>query len=102
MGRRRLTIFGLAAAATIVLIAGTLLLLPGSAPAQKAPEAPAEKAPEVPAEKAPEAAADLPAGYAGAETCKGCHEEAWQKFSRTKMGRLFLFQARNTRERLAS
>jgi len=104
-----LTIFGLAAAATIVLIAGTLLLLPGSAPAQKAPEAPAEKAPEVPAEKAPEAAvekapeaaADLPAGYAGAETCKGCHEEAWQKFSRTKMGRLFLFQARNTRERLA-
>ena len=85
MGRRLHTIFGLAAAATIVLIAGTLLLLPGSAPAQKAPAV----------------AADLPAGYAGAETCKGCHEEAWQKFSRTKMGRLFLFQARNTRESLA-
>ena len=32
MGRRLHTIFGLAAAATIVLIAGTLLLLPGSAP----------------------------------------------------------------------
>ena len=85
MGRRLHTIFGLAAAAAIALIAGTLVLFPRSAPAQKAPEA----------------AADLPAGYAGAETCKGCHEEAWQKFSRTKMGRLFLFQARNTRESLA-
>ena len=85
MGRRFLTIFGLAAAAAITLIAGTLLLFPRSAPAQKAPEV----------------AADLPAGYAGAETCKACHEEAWQKFSRTKMGRLFLFQARNTRESLA-
>ena len=85
MGRRFFTIFGLAACAAIILIAGTLLLFPGSAPAQKAPAV----------------AADLPAGYAGAETCKGCHEEAWQKFSRTKMGRLFLFQARNTREGLA-
>jgi len=84
MGRRFLTILGLAAAATVVLLAGTLLLFPGSAPAQKAPAV----------------AADLPAGYAGAETCKGCHEEAWQKFSRTKMGRLFLFQARNTGESL--
>src|SRR6185295_1167792 len=101
MDRRLHTIFGLAAAATIVLIAGTLLLLPGSAPAQKAPEVPAEKAPEAPAEKAPAVAVELPAGYAGAETCKACHDEAWQKFSRTKMGRLFLFQARNTKESLA-
>ena len=37
MGRRFFTIFGLAACAAIILIAGTLLLFPGSAPAQKAP-----------------------------------------------------------------
>ena len=63
MGRRRLTIFGLAAAATIALIAGTLLLFPGSAPAQKAPAV----------------AVELPPGYAGAETCKGCHEEVYDR-----------------------
>ncbi|MBI2202702.1 MAG: DmsE family decaheme c-type cytochrome [Candidatus Rokubacteria bacterium] len=43
----------------------------------------------------------LPAGYAGAETCKGCHEEAFDKFSHTKMGRLFLKAPRNMNERLA-
>jgi DmsE family decaheme c-type cytochrome len=41
------------------------------------------------------------AEYVGAETCKGCHEEAFNRFSHTKMGRLFLKQPRNTRERLA-
>ena len=37
----------------------------------------------------------------GAETCKGCHEEAFDKFSQTKMGRLFLKQPRNSTEGLA-
>jgi DmsE family decaheme c-type cytochrome len=41
-----------------------------------------------------------PPGHVGAETCKGCHEEQFRKFSETKMGRLFLKQARNTKERL--
>jgi DmsE family decaheme c-type cytochrome len=36
----------------------------------------------------------------GAETCKGCHAEAFERFSHTKMGRLFLRQPRNTREGL--
>lgn len=40
-------------------------------------------------------------GYVGAETCKGCHEEAFNRFSHTKMGRLFLKQPRNSVERLA-
>ena len=85
MSRRISTMLGLAAGAAVILLAAVVLLLPASAPAQKAPAAPPE----------------LPAGYAGAETCKGCHEESWQKFSRTKMGRLFLYQARNTKEALA-
>lgn len=42
-----------------------------------------------------------PAGYVGAETCKGCHEEAFEKFAQTKMGRLFLKHPRNTREQMA-
>jgi DmsE family decaheme c-type cytochrome len=42
-----------------------------------------------------------PAGaYAGAETCKGCHEDAHTNFAQTKMGRLFLKQPRNDAERL--
>ena len=39
-------------------------------------------------------------GYVGAETCKGCHDEAFNRFSHTKMGRLFLKQPRNSLERL--
>jgi DmsE family decaheme c-type cytochrome len=46
-------------------------------------------------------ATELPPGYAGAETCKGCHEPAWEKFATTRMGRLFLKQPRNAQERLA-
>ncbi|HEV8307198.1 MAG TPA: DmsE family decaheme c-type cytochrome [Methylomirabilota bacterium] len=41
------------------------------------------------------------AGYVGAETCKGCHQEQFEKFSHTKMGRLFLHQPRNEWERAA-
>jgi len=47
------------------------------------------------------AAAAAPKEYVGAETCKGCHEDQYQKFAHTKMGRLFLNHPRNTMERLA-
>ena len=67
---------------------------------EKDAASPADKDASAPAQKEAAAPAELPAGYAGAETCKGCHEESWQKFSRTKMGRLFLYQARNTKEAL--
>jgi DmsE family decaheme c-type cytochrome len=39
--------------------------------------------------------------YVGAETCKACHEEAFNKFSHTRMGRLFLKQPRTAGERNA-
>ncbi len=65
---------------TFLLVVG----FPGSSPAQRTATAP------------------LPsAEYVGAETCKGCHEEAFQRFEHTKMGRLFLKHPRNTKERLA-
>ena len=37
----------------------------------------------------------LPEGYVGAETCKGCHEDSFQKFATTRMGRLFLNRPAN-------
>jgi DmsE family decaheme c-type cytochrome len=79
-----LTALGVIAGTAGVLLVVLLLAFPSPAPAQKA---------------APAAA--LPAGYVGAETCKGCHEEAFAKFSNTKMGRLFLKQPRNSTEGLA-
>jgi DmsE family decaheme c-type cytochrome len=87
MGRRLSTVLGLTAGAALVSVVVALLLLPSSAPAQKAPSTPA--------------AGELPQGYVGAETCKACHEEQFEKFSHTRMGRLFLNQPRNTSERLA-
>jgi len=85
MSRRFLTALGVIAGTAGVLLVVLLLAFPSPAPAQKA---------------APAGAA-LPAGYVGAETCKGCHEEAFAKFSNTKMGRLFLKQPRNSTEGLA-
>jgi DmsE family decaheme c-type cytochrome len=92
---RRVSILGATGATLIAVgaIAGALLL-PASAPAQKAPaEAPQAQAPPA---QAPAVATPLPAGFVGAETCKACHEDQFAKFSRTKMGRLFLKQPRNT------
>lgn len=91
---RRVSILGATGATLIALgvITGAVLL-PTSAPAQKAP---AEATPE----PAPPVAAALPAGFVGAATCKACHEDQFAKFSRTKMGRLFLKQPRNTQEAL--
>ena len=40
-------------------------------------------------------------GYVGAETCQGCHAEAFAKFASTRMGRLFLHHPRNDLERAA-
>ncbi len=85
MSRRLSTVLGVIAGAAVVLAVVILLALPSPAPAQKA---------------APAAGAEPPAGYAGADTCKGCHAEQYEKFSHTKMGRLFLHQPRNTTESL--
>jgi DmsE family decaheme c-type cytochrome len=39
-------------------------------------------------------------GYVGSETCKGCHEDAFDQFSHTKMGRLFLKHPRTDLEKM--
>ncbi|OGL07164.1 MAG: hypothetical protein A3I03_06390 [Candidatus Rokubacteria bacterium RIFCSPLOWO2_02_FULL_68_19] len=70
---------------------GVLLLLfvlafPSSSLAQQAPPKSA-------------AAAQATDGYVGADTCKGCHQEADDKFAATKMGRLMLRHPRNALER---
>ena len=84
MGRTKLvSLIGGAVAALLALV---LLVRPWPAPAQP---------------PAPGVEASLPAGYVGAETCKGCHEDQFTKFEHTRMGRLFLKQPRNMRERLA-
>src|SRR6266540_30651 len=82
MTRNAIIGLGVGAAATLLLL--VTLARPWPAPAQQ----PA-------AQTAP---VSLPAGYVGAETCKGCHEEAFKKFEATRMGRLFLKQPRNTTE----
>ncbi len=52
----------------------------------------------------PDRAALVPTGppeaYVGAELCKACHEPAFNRFGHTKMGRLFLHQPRNDKERM--
>jgi DmsE family decaheme c-type cytochrome len=87
-----LALVGSAVPAVFVLV---LAVRPAPAPAQSAPASPA--APSTTTEAPPP---EMLPGYVGAEVCKTCHEEAFQKFSRTRMGRLFLHQARNTTEKL--
>lgn len=86
MTRRLWRLLGVIGGAAVVLSAGFVLGLPFSSRAQQ----PAQ----------PAATAAMPPGdnYVGAETCKACHEEAFQKFSKTRMGRLFLHQARGPKE----
>ena len=86
MTLRRWRLFAGVASAAAVFSAGIVLGLPFSSRAQQ------------PAQPATTAAVPPGGGYVGAETCKGCHEEAFNKFSHTKMGRLFLKQPRNTKE----
>ena len=76
---------------------------PGPAPTQTPPAGASEPAKDAPPGVAPQTteAEAHPSGYLGVEVCKGCHEEQYQKFSHTKMGRLFLLQPRNGGERLA-
>jgi DmsE family decaheme c-type cytochrome len=40
-------------------------------------------------------------GYVGAEACKQCHEDQFNRFGHTKMGRLFLKHPRNQQEAAA-
>jgi DmsE family decaheme c-type cytochrome len=84
-GSGRIVAWALTGGATL-LVLFLVLAFPPPSPAQRATAQPGGGA--------------LPAGYAGAETCKGCHEEAFTKFGQTKMGRLFLSQPRTTQERL--
>ncbi len=74
---------GITGVATLLLMA-LVLGFPGSALAQNPPAK----------------AGDLPAGYAGSETCKGCHEDQFAKFGHTRMGILFLKHPRTQQERL--
>jgi DmsE family decaheme c-type cytochrome len=85
--RSTLRTFGVVGGAAVLLLGLAVLLRPWPAPAQQ-PAAPA-------------AAAALPEGYAGAETCKTCHEDQFVKFEKTRMGRLFLKHPRTQQERLA-
>jgi DmsE family decaheme c-type cytochrome len=50
---------------------------------------------------APTTASPRPEDYVGAETCKGCHVESYEKFAHTKMGRLFLKHPRDANEKNA-
>ena len=49
----------------------------------------------------PEAAKPAEATYVGNEVCKACHAPQFEKFSQTMMGKIFLFNARNEKERQA-
>jgi DmsE family decaheme c-type cytochrome len=86
MTGRRWRLFAGIASAAAVFCAGIVLGLPFSSRAQQ------------PAKPAAAAAAPADSNYVGAETCKGCHEEAFNKFAKTRMGRLFLLQARSPQE----
>lgn len=82
--RRWRLLVGVTVAAAL-FCAGLLLALPFSSLAQQPAKPVAAVTPS-------------DSNYVGAETCKGCHEEAFNKFSKTRMGRLFLYQARNPNE----
>ncbi len=84
MRRRSGRLLGvIGAVAGLVVLA--VLALPAPSPAQ------------TPAAKP---AAGLPEGYAGADTCKGCHEDQFNVFGQTKMGRLFIHHPRTPQEQL--
>mgnify|MGYP003693966379 CR=1 FL=1 len=84
-----------------VFIAGVILSMPFSSRAQQ-PAPPSTAPATAPTTPAPPPTASAPeSDYVGAETCKGCHEEAYNKFAKTRMGRVFLFQARTPGEKNA-
>ena len=92
MSRRQRRWVGVGGSGLVLLV----LLFAGCFSSSTKAESPARAA--APAAHAP--ATPAGGGYVGAETCKGCHEEAFNRFSHTKMGRLFLKQPRNSLERL--
>ncbi len=97
MSRRQRRLVGVIGGVGILTLA---LVVTGCFRSSRTAESPARAAAPAAAEPtAPTAPAG--GGYIGAETCKACHEEAFNRFSHTKMGRLFLKQPRNTLERLA-
>src|SRR5262245_40430064 len=46
-------------------------------------------------------APEQPATYVGNEVCKACHATQFEKFSKTLMGKIFLFNPRDEREKQA-
>jgi DmsE family decaheme c-type cytochrome len=82
--KRNPTRLGLAGA---VVVTAAILGLSSCSPTKTAP-------PQAAAPPPPEA-------FVGADVCKNCHEEAFERFSHTKMGRLFLKQPRNAQEKMA-
>jgi hypothetical protein len=102
----RNAIIGVSVGAGAALLLLVTLARPWPAPAQPpaAQQPPAQPPATQPPAAQPPAAEpaqpSLPEGYVGAETCKGCHEEAFNRFATTRMGRLFLKQPRNMTERL--
>src|SRR6266536_5268327 len=46
-----------------------------------------------------EAPKQAPATYVGSEVCQACHAPAFEKFSQTLMGKIFLYNPRNETER---
>ena len=48
-----------------------------------------------------EAPKPAPATYVGSEVCKACHAPAFEKFSQTVMGKIFLHNPRNEAEKNA-
>jgi DmsE family decaheme c-type cytochrome len=73
------------------LLSAVLLMQSSPTPAQTPAQAPAQP----PTVTSPSPA---DAGYVGSETCKGCHEDQWNKFAPTKMGRLMLQHPRSAKE----
>ena len=71
-------VFGAAA----VLFVGVALAVGSCTPARNAP-------PKVSSTSSADAMA-VADTYAGAQTCKECHESSFNSFSKTKMGRIFM------------
>jgi len=96
--------FGLSAAAVALVCTGIVLGTPFSSQGQQAPLSWARpgsliaQVPPATGAATPPASPPGSENYVGAETCKGCHEEAFQKFGKTRMGRIFLLQARSPKE----
>lgn len=86
MGRRQALVVGVAFLLAVLLGVALAIVLPTTPTRAQG--------------KPPVVAAALPEGYVGPAACKDCHEESYEKFAGTRMGRIFLHQPRDARERL--